>query len=191
MPSECTLFPLLLLWLIGWLVCFSHSPLKLAFPFNWINVERAHRIEHVALLGSPLADVTVTVSLGGRTPKVGQQNSLPRPEAMAVAAAETAAAVAAVLPSWVPPSIAGSPGKLNDKPMKPSERVLGVRRPAAESFLMPLWPTVMSGGAQFSLEWSGNEQVGGVDGVLGLLIPPLGDFFDANALPANGTIPTK
>lgn len=53
----------------------------------------------MALLGSPLVDVTVTVSLEGRTPKDGQQNSLPRPEAMAVAAAETAAAVAAVLRS--------------------------------------------------------------------------------------------
>jgi hypothetical protein len=76
--------------------------------------------------------------------------------------------------------------------MKPSERVLGVRRPAVESFFMPLWPTVMSGGAQFNLETSGNEEAGGVDGVLGLLIPPpLGDFFDAKALPANGTIPTQ
>lgn len=49
----------------------------------------------------------------------------------------------------------------------------------------------MSGGAQFSLETSGNEQAGGVDGVFGLLIPPLGDFFDAKVLPANGTIPTQ
>lgn len=49
----------------------------------------------------------------------------------------------------------------------------------------------MSGGAQFNLETSGNEEAGGVDGVLGLLIPPLGDFFEAKALPANGTIPTQ
>lgn len=81
----------------------------------------------------------VTVSRGGRTTKFGQQNSLPRPDAMAVAAAETAAAaaVAAVLPSW-PLSSVASLGKVNGEPVKPSGRLSGARRPAAKSFLMPL-----------------------------------------------------
>lgn len=180
----------LLLPLIG-TTCFSNFPWQLSFFFlsSLLNyVYRIYSKAHVALLGSPSAEVIVTVSRGGRTTKFGQQNSLPRPDAMAVAAAETAAAAAAaVLPSCVFSSMA-SLGKLNGKPVKPSDRPSGVGRPAGESFLVPLWLTVISGRALLILEWGANEEIGGVEGVLGLFIPAPSDFFPPRALVANRTI---
>ena len=105
---------------------------------------------------------------GGRIPKDGQHKSPPSPEAIAVAAAETAA-VDAALPSL---RVAVS-----------RDEVSGVRRPVV-SLLMPLWPTVMSGGAQLTFDRGGNDQVMVLIGVEGDFVVFPGDFCTVKVFPA-------